>query len=113
MNRDLLGILVVTKSLINSAGWRILCDWSLPETMAEQVKWSVTFNDAKMDNREEPIKCFGRIDKVIGVLASLGVLKSLADANRNKIMTLTPSDCEIEEPFYTVRASVERRLRVQ
>ena len=54
MNRDLLGILVVTKSLINSAGWRILCDWFLPETMAEQVKWSMAFDAAKMVKGGDP-----------------------------------------------------------
>ena len=35
VNRDLLGRVFATKSL--SAGWRMLCDWFLPKTMAEQV----------------------------------------------------------------------------
>ena len=64
--------------------------------MAEQVKWSVAFESTKMEKGEEPMKYFGRIDEMFGVLASLGVVKTVADVNRKIIMTLT-SDHEIEE----------------
>ena len=43
----------------------------MPKTMAEQVKWSAAFDSAKMEKGEEPMKYFGRIDKIDGVLASL------------------------------------------
>ena len=35
----------------------------MPKTMEEQVKWSVSFDSAKMEKEEEPIKYLGRIDK--------------------------------------------------
>ena len=59
-----------------------LCDWFLPKTMAEQVKWLVAFDAAKMEKREAPMIYFGRINKNVGVFASLGVLKSVAGVNR-------------------------------
>ena len=94
VNHDLLGIFFETKYPI--AGWRMLRDWSMPKTMAEQVKWSVAFDSAEMQKGEEPMKHFSRIDKIVRVLASLGVVKSVADINRKIIMTLT-SEYEIEE----------------
>ena len=42
VKRDLLVRVFVIKS--PSAGWKMLCDWSMPKTMAEQVKWSVAFD---------------------------------------------------------------------
>ena len=86
----------------------MLCEF-LPKTMAEQVKWSVAFDAAKMEKGEEPMNYFGRVDKIVGVIASLGELKSVGDVNRKIIMTLA-SDYEMEELFYIVRASPERRL---
>ena len=56
MNSDLLGRVFATKS--TSAGWRMLCDWFLPKTIADQVKWSVAF-DEKMEKGEAPWKSFG------------------------------------------------------
>ena len=73
VNHDLLGRVIATNLI--SAGWRILCDWFMPKTMAEQVKWSVAFDSAKMAKGEELMKYFGRIDKIVGVFASLGVVK--------------------------------------
>ena len=105
VNRDLLGRLFATKS--PSAGWKMLCDWFMPKTMAEQVKWSVAFYFAKMEKGEEPMKNFSRIDKIVGVLASLGVVKSVADVNRKIIMTLT-SDYEIEERTILCREDFTR-----
>ena len=104
-NRDLLGRVFATKS--PSAGWRMLCDCFMPKTMAEQVKWSVAFDSAKMEKGEEPMKYFGRIDKIVGVLASLGVAKTVVDANREIIMTLT-SDYEMEERTMLYREDVTR-----
>ena len=87
VNRDLLARLFATKS--PSASWRMLYDWFMPKTMAEQVKWSVAFDFAKIEKGEEPMKFFCQIDKIVGVLASPGLIKSVADANRKIIMTLT------------------------
>ena len=60
-----------------------------------------------MEKGEEPMKYFGRIYKIVGVLASLGVVKSATDVNRKIIMTLT-SDYEIEERTILYREDVTR-----
>ena len=49
----------------------------------------------------------GRIDKNTGVLASLGVAKTVADENRKIITTLT-SDYEMEERTILYREDVTR-----
>ena len=88
-----------------------MCDWFMSKTMAEQVKWSVAFESTKMEKGEEPMKYFGRIDKIVGVLASLGVVKTVAGVKRKIIMSLT-SYYEMEErPVCTVRMSPERRSK--
>ena len=79
----------------------------MPKTMAEQVKWSVAFDSAKMEKGQEPIKYFGRIDEIVEVLASLGVAKTVADVNRKIIMPLT-SDYEMEERTILYREDVTR-----
>ena len=57
------------------------------------------------------MKYFGRIDKIVGVLASLGVVKTVAGVKRKIIMSLT-SYYEMEErPVCTVRMSPERRSK--
>ena len=68
-----------------------------------------------MEKGEEPMKYFGRIDKIVGVLASLVVVKSVADVNR-KIITTVTSDYEIEQRtiFYredVTRAEIESIIR--
>ena len=75
--------------------------------MAKQVKWSVAFDSAKMEKGEEPMKYFCRMDKIVGVLASLGVVKTVADVNRKIIMTLT-SDYEMEKRTILYREDVTR-----
>ena len=42
----------------------MLCDCFMPKAMAEQVKWSVAFDSAKMEKGEEPMRYFSRIDKI-------------------------------------------------
>ena len=64
--------------------------------MAKQVKWSVAFDSAKVEEGEEPMKCFGGTDRIFGVLASLSVVKTVADVIRKIIITLT-SDYEMEK----------------
>lgn len=61
----------------------------------------------KMENGEEAMKHFGRIDKIVQVLASLGVVKSVADVNYKIILTLT-SDYEMEERTIVYREDVTR-----
>ena len=57
------------------------------------------------------MKYFHRIDKIVGVLASLGVVKTVAGVKRKIIMSLT-SYYEMEErPVCTVRMSPERRSK--
>lgn len=41
-----------------------------------------------MEQGEEPMQCFGRIDKIVQVLASLGVMQSVAGVNRKIIVTI-------------------------
>ena len=65
----------------------------------------------KMENEEEPMTYAGRIDKIVRVLPSLGVVRTVADVNRKIIMTLT-SDCEMEErTISTVGMSLERKSK--
>ena len=83
--------------------------------MAEQVKCSVAFDSAKMEKREEPMKYFGRIDKIVGVLASLGVVQTVAEVNSKIILTLT-LDYEMDERpiLYSedvTRAEIESVIR--
>ena len=67
----------------------------------------MAFDSAKMEKVQEPMKYFSRIDKIVGVLASLGVVKPVADVNRKIIMTLT-SEYEIEERTILCREDVTR-----
>ena len=68
---------------------------------------AVAFDAANIEKGEDPIEYFGRFDKIIGVLPSLGVLKSVADVNRKMIMTLT-SDYEMEGRTILYREGVTR-----
>ena len=76
-------------------------------TTAEQVKCSEAFDSAKMEKGEEQFKYFGRIDEIVGALASLGVVKMVEDVYRKIIMTLT-SDYEMEERTILYREDVAR-----
>ena len=49
---------------------------------ASQVKWSDVFDAVYMEKGEEPMKFFSRVDKILGILASLGVPKSVVEVNR-------------------------------
>ena len=56
-----------------SAGWRMLCDWFWPKTLSEKSKWKRQFNELVMEKKEEPMRFFARVDKIVGVLGSLRV----------------------------------------
>ena len=86
MNRDLLGRVFATKS--PSTELRILCDWFRPKTMAERFKWSVAFHSAKIEKGGKPMKHFSRVNEIVGVLASLVVVKTVANVNCKIIMKL-------------------------
>ena len=51
-----------------SVAWRMLNDWFLPKTQAKKSKWKRQFNDLVMEKKEEPIRFFARVDKIVGVL---------------------------------------------
>ena len=60
-----------------------------------------------MEKGEEPMKCFRRVDNIVGVLASLGIAKTAADVNRKITMTLT-SEYEMEECTILYREDITR-----
>lgn len=66
----------------------------------------------KKEKGEEPMKCFGRVEKIGGVLASLGVTKSDADVNRRITLALN-SDYEIEEIPSLYREGITRSETVR
>ncbi|CAN0405489.1 unnamed protein product, partial [Laminaria digitata] len=103
---ELLGRVFATKS--PSGGWKMLKDWLMPQTMADQVKWSDAFDAIRMEKGEEPMKFFSRVDKVVGVLASLGVEKSVGGVNRKLVRTLT-SDYEMEQSTILYREDIQRK----
>ena len=75
--------------------------------MAEQAKGSIANDPKKMEKGEELMHYFSRIDKIAGVLASLGVVKSVEDVNRKTIMTLT-SGYEKRERLILYREGITR-----
>ena len=56
---------------------------------------------------EEAMKYLGRVDKIVGVLASLGVTKSGADVN-GKIIVSPTFDYEIEVRTVLYREGISR-----
>ena len=79
-----------------SGAWKMLRDWFLPRSNATQVKWSDAFDVVQMEKGEEPMEFFSRVDKIVGILTSLGVHKSVGDVNR-KLARLLTSDYEMEQ----------------
>ena len=52
----------------------MLRDWFLPRSIATQVKWSGALNAVSMEKAGEPMQLlFGRVDKIVSTVASLGV----------------------------------------
>ena len=90
-----------------SGAWKMLRDWFLPRSIATQVKWSDAFDAVKMENGEEPMKFFSRVDKIVGTLSSLGVQKSVGDVNRELERVLT-NDYEMEQRTLLHRDDVSR-----
>ena len=79
-----------------SSAWKMLGDCFLPRPIAAQVKWSDAFDAVQMEKDEKPIIFFSHVDKIVGILTSLGVHKSVGDVNR-KLARLLTSDYEMEQ----------------
>ena len=52
------------------ASWRMLCNWFLPKPLSQTSKWKRQFDDLVMEKKEEPMRVFARVDKIVGVLGS-------------------------------------------
>ena len=90
-----------------SGAWKIFRDWFLPRSMATQVKWLDAFGAVQMGKGEEPMKFFSRVDKIVGILTSLGVQKSVGDVHRKLVRVLT-SDYEMEQRALLYRDEISR-----
>ena len=44
----------------------MLCDWLLPKTLSEKSKSKGQFTELVMEKKEEPIRFFARVDKIVG-----------------------------------------------
>ena len=58
----------------------MLCIGFLPKTLSEKSKWKRQFDYLVME-KEEPMRVFARVDKIVDVLGSLGVHLPLEDVN--------------------------------
>ena len=85
----------------------MLRDWILPRSIATQVKWSDALDDVQMEKDEEPMRFFSRVDKVVGIQASLRVQKSIGDVNRQLVRVLT-SDYEMKQRSLLYRDEINR-----
>ena len=90
-----------------SGAWKMLRDWFLPRSIATRVKWSDAFDAAQMEKGEERMKFSSRVDKIVGILASLGVQLSLGDVNR-KLVRVRTSDYEMEQRTLLYRDEISR-----
>ena len=83
----------------------MLNDWFLPKTLAEKSKWKQQFNDLVMEKKEEPMRFFARVDKIVGVLGSLGVHLPTEDVNL-KIVEVLTDDYEFEQRTILYRDNI-------
>ncbi|CAM9954547.1 unnamed protein product, partial [Laminaria digitata] len=60
-----------------------------------------------MEKGEEPMKCFSRVDKIVGILGSLGEEESVGDVNQKLVRVLT-HDYEMEQRTLLYRDDVNR-----
>ena len=74
----------------------MLCDWLLPKPLSEKSKRKRQFNELVMEKKEEPIRFFTRVDKIVDVLGSLGVYLPVEDVNL-KIVEVLADDYEFEQ----------------
>ena len=104
-DRELLSRVFDTNS--RSVAWRMLNGWFLPKTLAEKSKWKRQFNDLVMEVKEEPMRFFARVDKIVGVLGFLGVHLPTEDVNLKTVEVLT-DDYEFEQRTTLYRDNITR-----
>ena len=85
----------------------MLNGWLLPKTLAEKSKWKRQFNDLVMEEKAEPMRFFARVDKIVGVLGSLGVHLPTEDVNL-KIVEVLTDDYEFEQRTILYRYIITR-----
>ena len=85
----------------------MLNDWFLPKTLGEKSKWKRQFNDLVMEKKEEPLRVFARVDKIVGVLGSLGVHLLTEDVNL-KIEQVLTDGYEFEQRTILYRDNITR-----
>ena len=90
-----------------SAGWRMSCDWFLPKTLSEKSKWKRQFNELVMEKNAEPMRFCPRVDKIVGVLGSLGVHLPVEDVNL-KIVEVLIADYEFEQRTMLYKDNITR-----
>ena len=85
----------------------MLNDWSLPKALVETSKWKRQFNDLVMEKKEAPMRFFASVDKIVGVLGSLGVHFLTEDVNI-KIIEVLIADYEFEQLTILYRDDITR-----
>ena len=75
--------------------------------MAEKSKWKRQFNDLVMEKKEERMRFFARVDKIVGVLGSLGVHLITEDVNL-EIVEVPTDDYEFEQRTILYRDNITR-----
>ena len=85
----------------------MLCIGFLPKTLSEKSKWKRQFDDLVMEKKEEPMKFFARVDKIVGVLGSLGVHMPVEDVNFKIVGALT-GDYEFERRTILCKDDITR-----
>ena len=91
------------------SGWCMLSNWFLPKTLCEKFKRNRQFDGLVKGRREEPMRFFARVDKIVGVLGSLGVHLPTEDVNL-KIVEVLTDDYEFEQR--TILYSVDKSPKV-
>lgn len=70
----------------------------MPGTMVDNIHRSYVYHALKMETSEEPMNYFGHVDKIVGILVSLGEVKSVGDVYRKLLVVTTLSnDYEMEQ----------------
>ena len=85
----------------------MLCDWFLPKAHSEKSKWKRQLNELVMDKKEKPMIFFARVDKIVGVLGSLGVHLPVEDVNL-KIVEVLTADYEFEQRTILYKDNITR-----
>ena len=85
----------------------MLRDWFLPTSIATHVKWPDAFDAEQIEKGQEQMKFFRRVDKIVGILTSLGVQKTVGDVHR-KLVRVRASDYEMEQRTLLYRDEISR-----